>query len=338
MIREISDRAVWESFIMSLMPNTFLHAWEWGQVQVRDGEGVRYLGLYHEQALYGVALLVLVRARRGAHYLIPHGPLVRTTELLPEAVGEVVAYARQHARAEQSVALRIAPLTEDSPASRELFARSGFRSAPLHVHAELTWVLDITPSTDQLLQGMRKTTRHAIRRAEREGVQAEVVPATEALDRFWPLYEQTRTRHAFIPYAHEMLAAQLELFAERDRIFTVVARHDGRDVAAAILMHYGSTVFYYHGASVKLPSTVPAAQLVQWRALEEAKRRGATRYNFWGIARDDEPHHPFAGITTFKKGFGGSAIDYLHVQDLPLAIGYWKLWAVEYYRKWRRGF
>ena len=91
-------------------------------------------------------------------------------------------------------------------------------------------------------------------------------------------------------------------------------------------------------AKAVMPTTVPAAHAVQWRSIQEAQRRGATRYNFWGIARADQPRHPFAGITIFKKGFGGYPQDYMHAQDLPLNLKYWKLWAVDTWRHIQRGF
>jgi lipid II:glycine glycyltransferase (peptidoglycan interpeptide bridge formation enzyme) len=341
MIKEISDATLWNSFATSCEPNTFLHAWEWGQVQKAMDEEVRYVGVYEatEIKLRGVALIITVNARRGRHYLIPHGPLVAAGENYEEILAELVAHLREHASTDTVAALRIAPLVETSFEAEQLFAQHGFRPAPLHMHAERTWLLDITKSAEELLAGMRKTTRHAIAKAKKAGVTCEVVTnPMEALERFWPLYEETRGRHGFVLWPKSSLAAQLELFGASNEIFSVVARYEGQDVAAAILPHFGGTVFYYHGASAKLPSSVPAAQLLQWTAIQEAKRRGAGRYNFWGIAPANEPKHPFAGITTFKTGFGGYEKDYLHAQDLPLNFGYWTLWAVDTFRKLRRGF
>lgn len=338
MIREITDQSTWENFVLRLNPNTFLHSWEWGQVQRQAGEGVRYLGIFDGEEQIGAALVLIINARRGRHYLLPHGPLFASPDHWQRFLPEVVTHLRQQAREDGAVALRVAPLLEDSARARELFRKLGFRDAPMHVHAELTWVLDIAKSDEELLAGMRKTTRHAIRRAEDAALDVEVVRPERMLDIFWPLYEQTARRHEFVVYSRATLEVQLREFGERGRVLGVMAKHKGRAVAAAICFHYGNTVFYYHGASERLPASVPAAQLVQWRAIQEARKRGATRYNFWGIARDDEPRHPFAGITTFKRGFGGHAIDYLHAQDLPLSIGYWRLWAIEMWRKWRRGF
>ncbi|MBI1833836.1 MAG: peptidoglycan bridge formation glycyltransferase FemA/FemB family protein [Candidatus Andersenbacteria bacterium] len=338
-ILEITDKEQWDRFLGEVKPNTFLQSWQWGQVQKRTGENIRYLGFYEGQQLQGVALVITVNARRGKFFLIPHGPIIQSPLPLKTAVAELVAYAKENATKEQVAALRIAPLTETSPESVAVFSEAGFRPAPLHIHAELTWVLSIYKSEEEILAGMRKTTRHAIKKAQQANVQVEIVTDIQTgLDRFWPLYETTKDRHGFVPFSRSFLQTQAEEFSKENNMFFVIASHDGKDVAGAMLMHFGDTVFYYHGASLKLSTSIPAAQLLQWETIKEAERRGATQYNFWGIAPDNEPNHPFAGITTFKKGFGGYAIDYLHAQDLPLSFGYWKMWLIDMWRKKRRGF
>ncbi|MEX2054997.1 MAG: peptidoglycan bridge formation glycyltransferase FemA/FemB family protein [Candidatus Andersenbacteria bacterium] len=333
-IRPITSEAVWEDFVHKLQPNTFLQSWAWGQLQQEIGEEVQYLGFFDGETQVGAALLLTVRARRGQHYLCPHGPLFTEERFIEEGIATLMSFAKEQARGS---ALRLAPLLVVTPEHTALLARHGFRSAPLHVHTELTWMLDLSPTPEELMQGMRKTTRHAIRRATDKGVTASILSPEEIVSRFYPLYEATKDRHGFVPFSRRFLETQVGAYSPNN-VFGVVAQFEGHDVAAAILIHYGDTVFYHHGASLQLPGNIPAAHLLQWTAIQEAKRRGATRYNFWGIAPDNEPEHPFAGITVFKKGFGGYAVDYMHAQDLPLSWKYWSLWAVEMLRKKKRGF
>lgn len=351
MIEPIGDGTTWNQFVATCQPNTFLHSWEWGQVQKATGEGVQYLGLFTtSNELTGVALVIMVNARRGRHYLIPHGPLVKNQDHYGAALTELTSYLRNMAKRDRVVGLRISPLLADTPSAQSLFHQLGFRPAPIHVHAEITWVLDISAYPEALLAGMRKTTRHAIHKAKQAGVTCDIISdPQEALRRFWPLYQQTRRRHSFVLWPKATIEKQLEIFSFSQRIFSVVARHNNSDIAAAIIPHFGHTAYYYHGASAKLSSAIPAAQLLQWTAILEARRRGATHYNFWGIAPTERSEggppklwrrraHPFAGLTTFKQGFGGRAINYLHAQDLPFSLGYWLLFTVDTYRKFRRGF
>lgn len=336
-IKPIDDQRRWNDFVLSCPTHTFLHSRQWGQVQQEMGEPVQYLGIFSSLTMIGAALVITVRARRGWHYLIPHGPLAAdesaTRRIIPPLVHYLTARAPR-----RLAAIRIAPLLLTSPATTAFFASHHFVPAPLPVHAEQTWILDINRSDQELLAGMRKTTRHAIRKAEAQNVTTAIVTDDSALATFWQLYQQTKQRHHFVPWSYDMLAAQLKLFSPANNIFTITARYNDEPVAAAILIHFGSIVYYYHGASIKLPSSVPAAQLIQWRAIQAARTRGATLYNFWGIAPADRPHHPFAGITTFKKGFGGRELNFAHAQDLPLNWHYYPLWAIEKYRQMKKGF
>lgn len=352
MIREIHDASQWNSFLLNLSPNTFLQSWEWGQVQKESGEGVRYLGVFEGNQQIGACLTLTVHARRGAHFLVPHGPIFASEELARTYLPEIIAYlqsnarplssARQAATAERMMALRIAPLLRTTPENQSVFRQLHFRHAPMHVHAELTWMLDISKPEPELLAGMRKTTRHAIQKSQQAGVTVEVTTDEKALARFMPLYEQTKHRHDFVPYSSKLIQSQFRNFTQSSSpnvgAYLALAKHQNQDIAAGIFFQFGATVFYYHGASVKTSSRISPAQLLQWESIRAARRRGAKHYNFWGISRDDQPTHPFSGITTFKRGFGGYAIDYLHAQDLPLATGYWKLWLVEHLRRLKRGF
>lgn len=337
-IKQITERSIWDGFIDQTQPNTFLQSWEWADVQKLDGENVYRLGFYDNNNLIGVVLLLGIKAKRGNFLFCPHGPLAKTEELSRQLLEPLITYSRELAEAEQAVALRVSPLLITSPENISLFEKYGFKPAPLHMHTELTWVRDISKSEEEILQDMRKTTRHAIKKAPQAGVTTEVLIDLSAVEAFYPLYETTKTRHGFVPYSKKFVTQQFETFLNSQHAFGVVAKHEGKIVAAGLFMQTGKTVFYHHGASIKLPSSIPASHLLQWTAIQEAKRRGAIRYNFWGIAPEDKPNHPFAGITVFKKGFGGEALDYLHAQDLPLSFKYWKLWIVETWRKWRRGF
>ncbi|MDA1169452.1 MAG: peptidoglycan bridge formation glycyltransferase FemA/FemB family protein [bacterium] len=337
-IREIEDKNTWNTFVLAQDTNTFLHSWEWKLFQEHSEERVVSLGFYKGEELVAVALLITVHAKRGTHYLCPHGPIVKNAADMKEVLSLLKARqfgGRAHDRA---VCLRIAPLVVNTSDSRLLFEGLRFRPSPMHVHAELTWVLDISHSEEQIVLGMRKTTRHAIHKATKEGVTVKISKDTATLERFWPLYEQTKNRHGFVPFSKADISEQVAIFGESNMMFFAIATYKGEDVAAAICFQFGKTVFYYHGASKKISSTVPAAQLLQWEAIREAKKWGATKYNFWGIARDDQPTHPFAGITVFKKGFGGYSVDYMHAQDYPLSWKYWILWAIEMWRKKKRGF
>lgn len=201
---------------------------------------------------------------------------------------------------------------------------------------------------------MRKTTRNLIRRAERDGVEvtASSDPVAD-LETFINLHDETRKRHGFTPYSNAFFRAQVKHFAANDECTVYLAKHQGQILATSVHMHAFGETSYHHGASVQ--SKVPASYLLQWRAIQDALKRGDHIYNFWGIApmgdrksevgdqetKNQQPktkNHPFAGVTLFKTGFGGTSLPLIHCRDLPLTPKYWLTYAFETMRKWKRGF
>jgi lipid II:glycine glycyltransferase (peptidoglycan interpeptide bridge formation enzyme) len=54
-----------------------------------------------------------------------------------------------------------------------------------------------------------------------------------------------------------------------------------------------------------------APHFLHWQQINEAKRRGCKKYDFWGI---DEKKWPT--LTRFKKSFGGERKEYVGAWDL----------------------
>lgn len=348
--QEIKDKQLWDSFVTSQLNHTFLHSWAWGEFNAAmaapgeprpagRGDKVWRIGIYDSDELVAVALVIKVHAKRGNFLFVPQGPLGDKEALRPPQGGGGLLDALKDLAAQEKVSfIRISPLLEDTEENRKFFKGLGFRPAPIHMHAETTWTLDLMPSEEELLMGMRKTTRNLIRRAIKEEVHVTMGNSEPDVGVFHELYRETVKKHRFTPFNLTYLKNQVRILANGShphdiQVFT--AYYQGKPLASAIVVFYGTSGFYHHGASIL--SRVPAAYLLQWEAIREAKRRGKKLYNFWGIIKEDAPaHHPWQGITLFKKGFGGFQTDYLHAQDLPLSPLYWINWAIETIRKKKR--
>ena len=61
---------------------------------------------------------------------------------------------------------------------------------------------------------------------------------------------------------------------------------------------------------------------MQWNAIQEAKKRGKSHYNFWGVEPTGNPKHPWFGLSLFKKGFGGNLRQFTGANDIPLKRRY----------------
>ncbi len=329
--RTIQDRNEWNAFFSSAAPQTFLQSWEWGVFQESLGEQVFHVGIYGDDTLVGIALFILVRARRGTFLLCPHGPILPAQH---EAFEMLLDEAKRIAKNECCQWIRVCPLAEDTREARDVLKASGFRRAPIHMHPELSWLLDLSSSEEELLSHMRKTTRYSIKKAVKDGVVVLQSSTMEDVEKFYQVYQETVDRQHFVAFSKKYLAQELAAFGGGAVFFFAV--HNGRILATALIVFAGRTAFYHHGASSQKDTKIPAAYLLQWEAIREAKRRGCTTYNFWGIAPEGKPKHPWAGLSLFKKGFGGFSEQYVPAHDYALSWRYWLNYVIEYIRRKRR--
>lgn len=334
---EITSRPAWDSFVQNQPHYSFLHSWEWGEFNAQQGDKITRVGMYEGKTLSGVALLLEVGARRGKFLFCPHGPLMDWRNL--GQAKAFIEYILARGRKAGAWFVRFSPLIPGDDAERQRpLVETGFRPAPIHMHAEETWLLDISPEENALLMGCRKTQRNLIRRADKDGVEIIQSDNVDDLSIFDELYADTANRHDFVPYSGNYLRREFDAFHGEDRVRLFFAKYQGEWISGAMILYYGKTAFYHHGASASQYNKIPGAYRVQWESILEAKRRGCTTYNFWGIAPEDKPDHPWNGLTFFKQGFGGYRIDYMHAQDRILSPLYWITYWIETERRKKRGF
>lgn len=330
-IKLIENSDIWEQFIRQYAPSALFQSWLWGAVEKKRGMHVMRFGMYEEDTLVGIYQTIKVRAKRGTFIHVRHGPILadqtKTTWM------HVVSHLKKYAREEGAWFVRISPQITDSLENQELLKSLGMQPAAIHaMDGEDCWVLDITPNEEELLAQMRKTTRYEIRRAQKLGVKVRISTSLSDMKHFHALYKQTSARQRFVP--HSGIDEEFGIWAQNNNAILLMAEHDGKTLATSIILFYGSHAIYHHSASI--PSHVPASHLLQWHAILEAKKRGNLVYNFWGIAPDDKPNHPWRGITLFKKGFGGREIKFIHAHDLPVSPLYSISRTIELYRRMKK--
>lgn len=376
-VREIKEKEIWENFFLGCEEKTFLDSWNWGEFQRKmgnftfarrkasfggstaaqksEGGKIWRLGIYKESDLIAVALIIKISARRGTFLFSPHAPALAKAptenhSLRYETLKTLLEELKKIAKEENTSFVRISPIWENSKENIEIFKNLNFRTAPIHMHPELTWELDIVPPEEKLLIKMRKTTRYLIKQAQKNK-DIEITKSTkiEDVERFNELYQKTVSRHHFTPFSIDYLTNEVLAFLPDNQVMIFLGKYKEELLASAIIIFWHGIAFYHQGASSPKYPKIPVSYLLQWEAIKEAKKRGCNVYNFWGIAplENKKPHrnpfgvlrnkHPWAGLTLFKTGFGGYKKEYVRTQDLPLSSKYWLNFIVELVRKSKRG-
>ena len=177
-----------------------------------------------------------------------------------------------------------------------------------------TWSLSLDKTEEELLISMKPKTRYNINLAQRKGVVIKEGSAEDLIG-FYQLMLETSGRNKIRLHPqnyywqmwHHLGPKSLKLF---------LAYYKDQLIAGALISFYGETAVYLHGGSSQKMKEAMAPYLLHWEAIKQAKACGCKVYDFGGIAPHDSADHRWAGITRFKKGFGGFEVNYPGAFDL----------------------
>ncbi len=351
-VKEIQEKNIWENFLLQRMEKTFLQSFDWGEFQKtmrgparRGGGKIWRFGIYDGRELVAVALVVKVAAKRGTFLLLPHAPVVAPSEneeaktggpIFREILSVLLQKLKQIAKEERVSFIRINPIWKRTEENTKIFKELGFINAPIQMHPEASWKLNVAPSEEELLKNMRKTTRYLIRQAqENTDIEVHQSATPEDVKLFSELHKKVSQRQHFVPFSLEYLQNEVSAFGSDITIFW--GKYKGNVAAASLVVFWSGVGFYHHAVSLPEYSKIPVPYALQWEAIKEAKRRGCSVYDFWGyVDPKTQSKHPWAGPTLFKMGFGGEAHEYVKTQDFPLSLKYGITLLFEKLRKFRR--
>lgn len=200
--------------------------------------------------------------------------------------------------------------------------------APIQPNSS-TVLIDLSPSLDKIMAGLNQKGRHAIRRAERDGVKVEQVETTDQNCReFYSLLADTANgRFAIRPYDYYRHFWQRYHNAGQGQLF--FAYVDGQVVAGAYAMVYGKKSTYKDGASIREKVVYGASHLLQWEVMKWAKEHGSKVHDLCGAPPSDrinDETHPHYGIGRFKTSFNKQVTDYVGAYDIVVRPAQYTMW------------
>lgn len=345
-VSRVEDKEAWEQLNLSCSEKTFMQSWSSKEWREAMGQKVDLWGVFSGRELLGGALVAkLPVIKKGgfgiSFYFLPHGPLVRADRQSDKEriMKDLMEHLQKKARADRGVAfIRLAPAWPNDSSAMNILGKLGFQPAPMFITPEVTWELDITLPEEDILAGMRKTTRYLIKKGlANDELVCQVGSEPADLEVFLDLYRQTVGRHAFQAFTLDYLRKEMEFLGQENQLSVLSAHYRGQPLAAAMIVFYDKTAYYHQGASANVqPKDAPASYLIQWKAIQEARKRGCQRYNFWGIADRDDPRHAYHGLSLFKKGFGGERLEYVPTHDRVIRWTYHPNYLLEKIRRKKR--
>lgn len=291
-----TDSAAWDRGLAAVAsPAPLTQSWAWGVVQGQAGWRVEALWLPSP-------VLVLTQGRAPLRWgFVPRGPAGCDARVLQALV--------DWARASGLARLRVEP--ELGPNARSLLEACGFERTA-DVQPSRTRIIELGPE-DEMLASFRRSTRYNIRHAERSGVTVE--QGRDAVELARQVYASASRAGVNLP-GRRYLDTVLQTIPHAR---TFVASHGGEPLCALMVAVHDRRGYYLFSGASGRKRNLKAMDLAMWHGIRYAARMGCRDYDLWGVAPDSDPQHPWHGFTEFKRGYGGSEVEYAGTWDVALS-------------------
>jgi len=311
-ILEKLEEKKWDAFVEKHPYGNLNQMSKWGEFQAKaPGRGAYWIVVVEDDGeIVGGGLVVRQGLPRGMCWLYAaRGPLLEK-EMINEWVRGVRAIAKQ----EKSVFLRSDALSG--------VKFKGFREVQGGFQPQHTLIVDLSVSEAHILEQMKQKGRYNIRLAEKKGVTVEKfqhsmtnAKCLAAIEDFYRLLSETTKRDGFSGHGIDYYKNMLDVLGDSAKLY--VAKYNGEVISAAIVTYFGKVATYYYGVSSNSHRNVMAPYLLHWEIMRQAKKKGYTSYDLFGIApTGKEKGHIWEGVTAFKRKFGGSEVSYALPQEL----------------------
>ncbi len=259
----------------------------------------------------------------GKLWYLPKGPNVISTKQLFDILQTLNTLAKKAG----VFAIRIE--SELDRSSQPTLERHGLKKAAPIIPNPSTITLDISPSLDTILTSLPQKGRHAVRRAERDGVTVKkVTVSNENAQTMYDLLAET-AKGQFGIRSFNYYKEFWKTFEKSGHGQLFFAYFEGQVVAGAYAMVLGKKSTYKDGASVRQRTAYGASHLLQWNVIEWAKSKGAEVHDFCGSPPTDEisnTNHPHYGVGLFKQSFSKHIVDYIGCYDYVISPIRHKAW------------
>lgn len=212
-----------------------------------------------------------------------------------------------------------------------------------------TWIINLTQPRTNILKQMRTSSVQYWHSSAKKGLKIRQTTDPEEISTLVSLLQTVSEKDHFQPQTASHLKNQLksgfatlyiaEYTPENPETATSTSETpDGSSqspespqpipLAASLVYDDATTRFYAHAATSDKYRKINAGIVILIQMILDAKDRGATTFDFWGITTSEDPNHPWYGFTKFKKSFGGHPVTYAGTWDLPLSPLKYRLYQI----------
>lgn len=197
-------------------------------------------------------------------------------------------------------------------------------------------VIDLTLSEEELLAKMHPKTRYNLRLAEKKEVTVKEDNSPKAFNEYLKLLFETTKRQGFYAHSEKFHRLQWQLLQPAGISHLLVAKYQGKILAAFLLFVFKDTLYYPYGASTREHKELMAPTLLMWEAIKFGKKMGLKKFDLWGdLEPNPPPNHPYYGFHRFKKGFSPKLVEFIGTYDLVINPTLYKIYKTVDSLRWK---
>lgn len=310
MLKELSRQEL-DNFSKLIKHSQFLQSSFWADFQQTLGNKFWIYGIVNnnnQDDILGACLIIEKKILFGFSYLYtPRGPIIKE-DLKDE---EKIETSKLLFKSFRDICIKNFKTKNIFFRFEPCFSPSGIENIKkIHdFQPSKTLFLDLGKSESDLLKDMHEKTRYNIKLAEKKGVKIiKTNKEKKFINKFFNLIDETSKRDRFISHTREYYEKMLSCSDQNIDLW--IAEKDENFLCANIIVNFGDTVTYLHGASSNDNRNLMAPHLLQWSQILWARENNYKFYDFWGISKTDNKTDKWHGFTRFKKGYGGFEVNY----------------------------
>ena len=198
-------------------------------------------------------------------------------------------------------------------AVRSELIQRGWKFSQDQIQFRNTVLINMSPSSEELLARMKQKTRYNIRLAQKKGVTVRIGTADD-LPLLYRMYAETSVRDGFLIREEGYYQTVWRTFGttlpdapSRSTPFheALIAEVDGEPVGAVSIFYFAGQAIYLFGMSRDEHREKMPNYLLQWEAMQRAKALDIKIYNLWGAPNKFDQSDDLWGVFRFKEGLGG---------------------------------
>jgi len=253
-------------------------------------------------------LTILEKSRAGNRLYCPYGPLAKDKKSFTAAL----AALKQLAKEQSALFVRLEPI-----APVKQLAEYKLKKALKDIQPPQTWLQDLAKPKDELLADLTSTNRNLFNTAAKKGLTFRASSDPKEMAIFIQMIRDVEQHTKIKAHSDNYYNIMAQTLLPRKAAALYIGEHNGSPVAAAFVFDSPTTRYYAHAGNLLSARKLhPGSPLVTTMILD-AKKNGQYRFDFVGVAPQDQPDHRWAGFTKFKKSFGGTYHQYLGTWELP---------------------